>query len=510
MTKKAHLIKASVLNNHSAEKSGALLFVYASTDRSINKKAEFASFKCGKCNTEFAALKGTEPYCVTCGTEDVYEDEGQQLDTETYENPDKELASISCSSCNTQNIVKLETASVFGSVMHCVTCGTSIDFQSPIVSNTDEDGNELQDSFDDTLEGADTDVDFTESETLEEPEEETTETTSEEEVETPEGETTNEENTDTTDNGETVAEEETNTEETPEGTESTEETPEEENESDDDDYEDFEEETLAKLMGNGSFTLDRVSDIIVASVNSIPIATLAKEDAGDNSKHFFAPEFASAIKHTVKQLGIEKGLENYQFSFAKVKIPVKDIISKRVNAGLQKEVASVNSKLETLTADFEQCFGIALSALNKGFFKNKSNPLKEGFVAHLTTAGIRSPSKIVDNVFKTYGKDMNLAAFELAKDLMSKSVEFRNELAESIGESNYQETDNEDASSDEDTLESRLEGAGLKPRVETSKTNEVKSQKSFTVNKGQDSMVVSSAVEKARKLSGTGSIFLKR
>ena len=263
-------------------------------------------------------------------------------------------------------------------------------------------------------------------------------------------------------------------------------------------------------MGKGDFALERVSNILVASINSIPVATLAKEDAGTNEKFFYATEFASAIKHNVKQVGVEKALGEFGFSFAKVKIPVAEIIAKRVTAGVQKETAKVNTQLETMTADFEQCFGIALSALNKGFFKGKSNPLRDGFVSHLTTANMQNPKKVVDNVFKTYGQEMNRAAFELAKELMSKSLEFRNEIAEAVGETNYQdaEADGDESDSDEGDLESRLEGAGVRPtrKVETSATKEVKTPKTVA---GVKQVEVSRVLEDVRARAKTGSIFPK-
>ncbi len=498
MTKKSHLIKASVLNEHSAEKSGALLFVYASVDRKIDKNVEFASFTCSKCNTEFAALKGTSPYCVTCGDEDVYEDEDQQLEVETFTDADKELASITCSSCNTLNIVKITTASVLGSSINCVTCGHTQEFQAPVIAAEDEeygeDENGGQDSFgdldgDEKLEGDDTEVDFTDSEVIEEePAEEPAEEPSED----------------------AVANDVVAVDETDDGVETTDDA-EADEEMEEEDYEDYEEETLAKLLGKGEFALNRVSDTIIASINSIPVATLAKVDSGNNENFFYANEFASAIKHTVKQVGLEKGLGQFGFSFAKIKIPVTEIVSKRVSAGVQKETAKVNTQLGNMTADFEQCFGIALSALNKGFFKGKSNPLREGFVSHLTTANMHNPKKVVDNVFKTYGQEMNRAAFELAKELMSKSVEFRNEIAEAVGETNYRdaEADDEDESSEDIDLENRLEGAGLKParKVETSSTTEVKTHK--LNNSAQRSVEVSRVLESVRQRATKGELFPK-
>lgn len=519
MTKKAHLVKASVLNGHSAETNGALLFVYASPTPEVDKKAVLASFKCGKCTQEFAALAGTEPFCITCGAEDVYEDNEQVLDVEEYDDPDTELASIPCGDCGTKNIVKLTTASVLGAQVHCVTCGSSINFQAPVVADTEEsedmdmDTNDaLHDSFEDTLEeGDDT---FTETENIDgadaegEPEAEgIVNEEVKEEVEAGEDDAS-----EAGDEGDAGALDEGTPEGEPEagdegdaGAESSEDSGNDEDNGEDDLEEvDFEEETLAKLIGDGKLSLDRVGTVIVASVNDLPVATLAHEDAGSNANVFHGAEFASAIRHTVKQMGVEKGLSQYGFSFASVKVPVKDIVNRRVEAKVKAELAAMDARTDTLSSDFEQAFGIALAALNKGFFKGEVNPLKIGFVDMLTTANVRNPAKLVDSVFQNFGADMNKAAFELAKKLLGKSVEFRNEIASSVMDANYQVTaatdDDEDGNAP--SLGHRLEGAGLK--------NVSKSKEVATVKPTQTiaHVEVASVLDRARSV-GNGRIFPK-
>lgn len=512
MTKKAHLVKAGVLNGHSAESSGALLFVYASPTPSVDKKAELCAYKCGKCNTEFAALAKTEPFCITCGAEDVYEDNEQVLDVEDYENPDEELASIPCGDCNTKNIVKLTTAGVLGAQVHCVTCGSAINFQAPVVADLDGDdsgmddetNDALHDSFEDTLDETD---DLTGTEDIEGNDSEESEGSEDESAEGGEGEEGKEEagEDEGAEGGDDAGEEKPEgSEGDDEGVEGDDAEPSDELEGDDADLEDtdFEEETLAKLVGEGKLSIDRVGDVLVASVNNLPVATLAREDAADYANVFHGAEFATAIRHTVKQVGVEKGLSQYGFAFASVKVPVKDIVTKRVTAKVQAELAALNARADALSEDFEQSFGIALAALNKNFFKGRTNPLKAAFVDMLTTANVRNPAKQVDSVFRAHGDDMNRAAFELAKELRGKSVEHRNEIAASVLDSNYQVTAGaDDEGSDETSFGSRLEGAGLKsvPKKEHATT---------VVQKPVKTTEVSALIERARNLSG-GSLLRK-
>lgn len=518
MTKKAHLVKAGVLNGHSAESSGALLFVYASPTPSVDKSAELSAYKCGKCNTEFAALAKTEPFCITCGDEDVYEDNEQVLDVEEYEDPDTELASIPCSDCNTKNIVKLTTASVLGAQVHCVTCGSAINFQAPVVAEMDDESgmddetnDALHDSFEDTLE----EDDLTGAEDIEGVDANGDESSDGENAE-------GGEDLEGADEGEGEPEE-ANGDESPEGAEGEpsddagepegSESNDAEGEGDEDegseggedeDLEeiDFEEETLAKLVGEGSLSLDRVGDVLVASINSLPVATLARSDAAEYANVFHGAEFATAIRHTVKQVGVEKGLSQYGFAFASVKVPVKEIVTKRVTAKVQAEIATLNSRSETLAADFEQAFGIALAALNKNFFKGETNPLKTAFVDMLTTANVRNPARQVDAVFQAHGDAMNRAAFELAKKLLGKSVEHRNEIAASVLDSNYQVIASAEEETDGTSFERRLEGSGMK------NVQKKKEQASTVTQKPAATLEVSSVLDRARKLGG-GRIFHK-
>lgn len=494
MTKKAHLVKASVLNGHSAESSGALLFVYASPTPSVDKDAVMSAYSCGKCSTQFAALAKTEPFCITCGAEDVYEDEDQDLDVEEFEDADEELASIPCGDCNTKNIVKLTTANVLGAQVHCVTCGSSINFQAPALAGAEEEYDDLEDaedmdvdtndalhdSFEDTLDEGD---DFTGTEDLDESEE----VSSEDDAE---------------------SDDPFDAEDLPEDDDDTEVAETEEDDAADDEAEDedFEEETLASLIGTGTLSIERVGDVLVASVNNLPIATLAQEDAGTYANVFHGAEFASAIRHTVKQQGISKGLATYNFAFAKAKLPVGRIVKRRVARKVESKLLRVEAANATYSDDFEQAFGIALAAMNKGFFKGESNPLKEGFIQALTTANVRNPSKLVDNVFRSFGNEMARTAFDRTKKLLGQSAEVRNEIAEAVMDTNYQETEEVDLDDQEDnddlSLESRLEGAGLRQAGRKAETATVKPRTIATAE-------VASVIDKARKL-GNGSIFNRK
>jgi len=469
MSKKAHLVKASVINQHSAENKGALIFVYASADRKINKEEELSAYHCKKCSTEFAALRKLNPICITCGTDDVEEDDTQGLDVESFDSDD-ELASITCASCGTHNIVTLETASVLGSKIHCSACGEGIEFRAPELSECENEESDEQDDVEFSEATSDLDLSETESDN---------EDLDEDDLEDDLEDDANADVDSDLDDDEVIGN------------------------SDDDeiaDEENYSEQELSSMV-KGELTLSRINDVIVASVNNLPVATLAKKDSGSNENLFHAASFTTAIQETVKRVGLKNGLSHYGFSLAKVKVPVTKIMKKKVAKKVEKEVAALNTKVDDVIENFDQCFGIALAALNKGFFKGKTNPLKDGFVAQLSTAGIKSAGTVVDKVFKTYGNEMNLAAFELAKDLMGKSQEFRNEIAEAVGESNYQdsadiENDSESDDLDNQPLEARLEGSGLLPRRQTelSKLHSVKN------------VEVSNIIENVRKLSG-GSLF---
>jgi len=236
---------------------------------------------------------------------------------------------------------------------------------------------------------------------------------------------------------------------------------------------DFEESCLAAIV-QGDLSIERYGDRIVAFVGGIPVGHLTRADAGQNEGVFATTAFANAIKHTVRQVGAEKALAHYNFQLAAVKFPVPELVSERVTAGVEKAQREIASKIKDVSDDFRQAVGIVAAGLNKGWFKGSPHVLKEAFKNELAASGFKGASRVVDKVFAQYNDPYHKALFEKAQELLSKSVEFRNELATSIGDMNYMPTTEgagDEVDMDETVpTEARLEGAGLRRGGKTHET----------------------------------------
>ena len=106
-----------------------------------------ATFGCTACRTRFIAEKGTQPFCVTCGSEKVTS--GTALGNQkrfTASIKDDNLISVQCANkrCNASMI--LSSAMTTGNAyqhLNCITCGTSMD---EVIDEKSEKGNLADDT----------------------------------------------------------------------------------------------------------------------------------------------------------------------------------------------------------------------------------------------------------------------------------------------------------------------------------------------------------------------------
>lgn len=500
--KKPYLVKASLVNKV-AKTKGKIFSVIAavSTDNLNLKKIETATFGCKQCKTQFAAIAGTEPFCVTCSSSEV--DEIKKVPFENLAKiKESELAGVECKNCHTHNVISMETAHLLDTKMHCVQCGTEIEY------SLDDDDEALED---DDVVVDDTTFDPEEMESEEEIEDDETDFTETSELnendhigtDAPENKT----NVDTALDGEKVklpgvTEQEENKQPVESNTF--------ENEDDVENTEltdqgvggegldiDSEEVDLIDVV-EGSLSFERVGQKIVATINNVPVAVLHKEKAVENAGVFNSNSFINAINFEATRNGssAQKALASFNFDFTKVKIPLPNILNTRVEAKVKECASTYETKAKTLSEDFQQCIALAAVALNKGSLKGKVNTLKASFVENLRSCGVRNPEKLVSSIFKQHSEDYHKLLIETANNFMAKSLDARNELAEMLGEVNpVDDLDEEmmdDEYEDDNILESRLERASV-----TAKTKPVQKVKSIP-----ETSSVSIAVSSIKEMNG--------
>lgn len=417
--------RAAVLNASSQN----AFFVVASSAPELDRKQQLSSHKC-KCGTVFASVKGLQPFCINCGSDEV------EVVDETPEDfgNDEEISCVQCPNpaCGTHVIASDAVVASLGGEMKCIACG------EPILYITEADASDMHD-FD-----ADADADEDEDE-------------DEEETETEEGKKScadvdPEENDITEELEESDVDDDTDVDE--DDSEVTEDT------DVDEEVPDFIETSMLNVVGNGEFSMMVGNNLIIATVNEVPVAKLSKEQAGENVAVFNSRSFAEAINHTVSQVGVEKALSHYGFTSIVAKFPFAETIAKHVELALAEETKKVEATLSDLKADFKQCLSIASTGLGKNFFKGKAHALKAGLYEELSAAGVRNPSKIIDKVFAAYSDDYHSTLLALAEELMAKNVDVRNQLAETLLDTNMQPIDDDDEDEVTD-FEAKLEGASL-------------------------------------------------
>ena len=124
--------------------SGFLSTVLASEHLKLSK-VNLAAFNCLHCNTQFASLSKTKPFCITCGSDEV-------VDLATTKEPEQikssKALSITCASCGTHNIINDRVMSSLHGHAHCITCGENLAWSDSADNWSEEEkaNDELQDT----------------------------------------------------------------------------------------------------------------------------------------------------------------------------------------------------------------------------------------------------------------------------------------------------------------------------------------------------------------------------
>jgi len=462
MKRKAVLAKLTEL-----AKKGPL-FVLASEDLEIQKGEELSSFNCTDCGTHFVTANA-QPFCVTCGSDDV-EIEEVEVDTELPES-DEEMSAVLCSACGTHNIVHDDVALALAGKMHCVTCGTDIEYPTDLISAAkDEESEEDEITEDDVKEEVEESSTKSKSKSKKEiAESEDSDFEAEEELDEEEDEITaskelKEEECD--EECEEEKEEKASKKAAAEKAEADDEEKEDDAYSEDSEMDNVDEACIKLIaQASGDLELTRVGQKIVAFVGDVQVATLDKSNAGENAPIFNSETFASAIQHTAKQIGAEKALAHYNFNILSVKVPVPRLVEERASVLVEAKEKELALAVKDVRDNYRHSLQIAAAGLNKKFFRGRTNLIREALATELSALNFKNPTKMLDRVFATFSDKHHQVLFELAEDLMNKNAEVRNQLAEAVGAAAYSGDDEEESSemSEEDaSLEKRIETSGIR------------------------------------------------
>lgn len=189
-----------------------------------------------------------------------------------------------------------------------------------------------------------------------------------------------------------------------------------------------------------------------------PVATARVENAGKNADVFNDPAFGRAVLASAKHCGVASTLKEMGFVGISHEISISNLVSRQVN----EQVATASSALEQDRAEYPERLQAALATaaigINRGFFPDIKNPLKESLWNALSAAGIQTPEVLIDNVFKAAADKYHSTLFAVAQDLISKPQEVQNGLAKAIMGTNYMSVSS--GATPDSSLEQRLENFG--------------------------------------------------
>ena len=193
-----------------------------------------------------------------------------------------------------------------------------------------------------------------------------------------------------------------------------------------------------------------------AYFKGVPVAMASKSSAGANADIFDTPKFGQAALATAKVTGVKKALRELGFTPIKHKVSVSAEVRRMVDAQVNEQRQSISADQDSFKAQFLSALATAALGINRGFFTEVTNPLKQSLWNSLNSAGIRSPEALIDNVFRSHSDAYHKVLFAQASDIVSKPKEVQESLAKAVLGTAYQAV----SSAADNSIESRLETLG--------------------------------------------------
>lgn len=201
----------------------------------------------------------------------------------------------------------------------------------------------------------------------------------------------------------------------------------------------------------------------VAFHGATPVAVASESNVEGNLRGIFnQPTYRQACLKAIANDGVESGLKQFGFeSIAFDEQTMQTVISKEIVAQADAKIAGYEQAQKDRDAKLMERLGAALATsimgLNNGVFRGKSNPIISSLASTLKAAGIDNARELIDNVFEANAGAFNKLLVDQTMELISKSADFQNEVAEMVAASSFARKDGQESVS---SVEQRLQ-----PRV---------------------------------------------
>ena len=403
---------------------GQSVYVYAATSKDsiltannaykdLNAK-ETSSFSCSDCGNHMhvVASASPEPYCISCGSDNMVASTQKVAATASFVS-DKEIASVSCPTCETHNVLPASAVAAAGKEVHCVMCGTQItvadaveDEEFELDKETSADGMpddgmpvDAEDDFPDmTAESA---IDGIDDEISEE-------FTSEETYENPEMD-------------DIMKSDGMESEDTPENLFIDDQGPAAPGEPlmDSMDLDDTPESLSLMSVAAGT---------VIAMKGIHTVAYANAKTAGKNADILERPEFEKALMISAGTIGMRKALAQMGFSPVKVKPVDAAVVSREVVQAKSQFMADQSKKQQVFT----DSMALAAVGLSRNLWKGAENPLRTAIEAKFADLGVRNPKAVTSKLLSENGLAYSKTIVAVATKLAAMSGTARKEYAEML------------------------------------------------------------------------------
>lgn len=175
-------------------------------------------------------------------------------------------------------------------------------------------------------------------------------------------------------------------------------------------------------------------------VSNKPVATLHKSRASADVQDIFDNEnlVEDAFKAAVEKDGVNKSvISAFGLVPMILKVKASEAIQKAVNDKVAEMTTQMDLQKDNMEQEYQQSLGIAAVAVNKNLFDDTKNILAEDLIENLEQTGLEDARDIVESSFKNFGEEYLRTIIAKASDFKGKSVEVRNELANTVMASNF-------------------------------------------------------------------------
>lgn len=165
-----------------------------------------------------------------------------------------------------------------------------------------------------------------------------------------------------------------------------------------------------------------------------PVATATASSVGDKADLFQREAFGQAFIQSVSA-GVPAHKAAADFGFRGFDLTAS--VSAAVSRQAQEEIASVSSaaqaQIDAVQEDLMQALSTAALGINRGFFEGvASNPLRDGMIEALASAGVGNPQVLVDRVFAASADAYHGLLFQQAVEILRHPREVQESLSSAV------------------------------------------------------------------------------